>query len=204
MVKNLILVPAIVTLAVTILRLVGELNHWSPTFFNRAAGGGGALVGIVWLVPIFGIYFGLKLARAGQGPKSRGRALGIAALGLAVAFALGAAASQLPNPLVRVVAFNVAFAVGALIVYRGWPELGAVELAYGIAARVPVAIVMLVAMLAQWGTHYELGPPGLPEMGVLPMWVLVGLVPQMVFWVGFTVIVGGLFGSLAVLLRKPV
>ena len=75
--RRLILAPAMITLAVTLLRLVGELNHWSPALFNREAGGGGALIGIVWLVPIFGVYFALRLLRAGRarpaeaGPSSR-------------------------------------------------------------------------------------------------------------------------------------
>ena len=51
---SLILTPALITLAVTVLRLVGELQNWSPRFFSRQAGGAGAVVGIVWLVPIFG------------------------------------------------------------------------------------------------------------------------------------------------------
>ena len=55
-IKKLILVPALITLAVTLLRLTGELMHWSKALFNPAAGGGGALVGIAWLVPVFGIY----------------------------------------------------------------------------------------------------------------------------------------------------
>src|SRR5260221_11910838 len=41
---SLILVPSIITLAILILRTVGELQHWAPAFFNRNAGGGGALV----------------------------------------------------------------------------------------------------------------------------------------------------------------
>ena len=32
---KLILVPAVITLVVTLLRLVGELQGWSPTLFNR-------------------------------------------------------------------------------------------------------------------------------------------------------------------------
>jgi len=66
--RKLILVPALITLAVTLLRLTGELLHWSKTLFNPEAGGGGALVGITWLAPVFGAYFGFKLARAGLGP----------------------------------------------------------------------------------------------------------------------------------------
>jgi hypothetical protein len=71
--KQLILVPAIISLAVTLLRLVGELYNWTPMFFDASAGGGGALVGISWLVPIFGIYFAWKLARSGNGPASAAR-----------------------------------------------------------------------------------------------------------------------------------
>ncbi len=54
-VKRLIMVPALIALAITIVRLVGELAGGPSTLFNRAPGGGGALVGIVWLVPIFGV-----------------------------------------------------------------------------------------------------------------------------------------------------
>ena len=44
--RKLILVPALITLAVTLLRLTGELLHWSKTLFNPAPGGGGAIVGL--------------------------------------------------------------------------------------------------------------------------------------------------------------
>ena len=61
-----IIVTGLITLAITIIRLIGELQHWNSALFNPAAGGGGALVGIVWLVPILGIVFGLKLNAAGM------------------------------------------------------------------------------------------------------------------------------------------
>ena len=52
---KLILVPAVITLAVTLLRLVGELQGWSPTLFNRGDKPfSPSLVGIAWLVPVFG------------------------------------------------------------------------------------------------------------------------------------------------------
>ena len=51
---KLILAPAVITLAVTLLRLVGELQGLSPALFNREGGGLGTFVGIVWLVPVFG------------------------------------------------------------------------------------------------------------------------------------------------------
>ena len=83
-VGRLVLVPALITLAVTGLRLVGELLRWDPRFFSREAGGAGAIVGIVWLVPVFGVYFARKLVSAGEGPSGAGKALGFAFLGVVV------------------------------------------------------------------------------------------------------------------------
>src|SRR5687768_18611129 len=90
---RLVLVPALITLAVTVLRLTGELLNWSPRLFSREAGGAGAIIGIVWLVPVFGVYFALRLARAGEGPSSVGAALGFALAGL-VAVPIGFARSE--------------------------------------------------------------------------------------------------------------
>ena len=43
--RRLILVPAIITLVVTLLRLTGELRGWSPRLFSPEAGGGGLCSG---------------------------------------------------------------------------------------------------------------------------------------------------------------
>jgi hypothetical protein len=197
--KNLILVPAVITLAVTLLRLTGELLHWSPVFFNPAAGGGGAIVGIAWLVPVFGVYFGLKLAKAGLAPAALGPAIGYAVLGFALMPALGFAASKLGVPdqsLSALAVFAVLALIGAAVAYRGWPVLGRTLLAYGLAARVPVVIVMLVAMLGNWGTHYDVAPPNFPEMSPIAKWLLIGVVPQMTVWIWFTMVVGAIFGTI--------
>jgi hypothetical protein len=202
-IRRLIVVPAIITFAVTLLRLIGELQHWSPKFFSREAGGAGALVGIVWLVPIFGIYFAIRVNQAGHGPTSRGRAIGFALAGLLAGIVLSFAIFKLSLPIVAtIVLANLASFLALWIAYRGWPELGKVEVIYGLAARIPVALVMLVAMAANWGTHYELGPPGFPVMSLVSKWFLIGLLPQLSLWIAFTVIVGSLFGSLALLFQK--
>ncbi len=67
--QDLIKIPALITLAVTLLRLVGELLDWPSLFFNAEAGGGFAIVGIVWLAPIFGVCFptGARNAAVGAG-----------------------------------------------------------------------------------------------------------------------------------------
>jgi len=84
-ITQLIRIPVLITLGITLLRLAGEMQQWSPLLFKRDAGGFGALVGIIWLVPIFGLYFGFKLAQAGERPAGLGSAilwtiLGIVAL----------------------------------------------------------------------------------------------------------------------------
>jgi len=202
-IRRLIVVPAVITFAVTLLRLVGELQHWSPKFFSREAGGAGAIIGIVWLVPIFGIYFAIRLNQAGHGPASRGRAIGFALAALVVGVVLSFAIFKLSLPTVAtIVLANLASFLSLWIAYRGWPELGKVEAIYGLAARIPVAILMFVAMAANWGTHYELGPPGFPEMSLVSKWFLIGLLPQLSLWIAFTVIVGSLFGGLALLFQK--
>jgi hypothetical protein len=201
-IRKLILVPAIITLVVTILRLVGELNHWAPILFGREAGGGGAIVGISWLPIFFGVHFGLKLANTGHGPKSGWKSAAVSLLAL-VAIAVvyvGATALTGGSPLAQLVAGALGSLLALFVLSKGWSEMFKTLLAYAFAARIPVVLVMLVAILADWGTHYDVLPPGAPEMTGVVKWLVIGVVPQMTFWIAFTVLVGNLFGSAAVAL----
>jgi hypothetical protein len=200
---RLILIPALITLAITILRVVGELLHWSRLFFNPAPGGGGAIVGISWLPIIFGIYFAIKLVDAGARPASLGRAVGFTVLGLVVYFGGGIlfGMSESGN-YALFVAGTALIIVGSLIPLAGWSKLTKVLIAYGYAARIPVAVVMIFAMHGSWGTHYDVAPPNFPEMAWLPKWFFIGFIPQMTIWIGFTVIVGSLLGIAAVAIAR--
>ena len=199
---SLVMVPALITLAVNLLRLIGELQNWSPRFFSRQAGGAGAIVGIVWLIPIFGIYFALKLADAGERPASLGRAALLPVLAIAPVALLGVLTRN-AGTLVSFSAVSLGSLAAAWIACQGWPALGRVLFAYALAARIPVAIVMLAAILGDWGTHYDVPPPSpLPVTGPFLKWVLIGLIPQMTIWIGFTLVVGGLFGALAVAVAR--
>jgi hypothetical protein len=93
--------------------------------------------------------------------------------------------------------FTFALAAGAAVAWSGWPDLGRTLLVYAFAARIPVALVMLVAMLANWGTHYDVAPPGFPEMGVFMKWLYIGALPQFTTWIAMTVLLGALFGAIA-------
>jgi hypothetical protein len=203
-VLRLILVPALITLAVTALRLTGELLGWSALLASRQAGGAAALIGIVWLVFVFGAWFGWRLVRAGEAPASIGRVAGFALLAVLVGAGLSAVGAVAGGgPLVSLACF-VAGAVGSVLVaYRGWPALARVLLAYAFAARIPVALVMLAAIYGNWGTHYDVPPPGFDDtMGPLAKWFFIGLVPQLTVWIGFTVAVGSLFGALGAALAR--
>ena len=203
--RQLILVPAAITLGVTLLRLVGELLGWSPLLFNKEAGGGGALVGIAWLVPVFGAWFGWKLARAGSAPRLL-RALGLTLLAVALVPLTGFLVARAGIPqesLTTLWIFVAVSVVGVVIGVSAWPALGRALLAYGLAARVPVALVMLVAMLGNWGTHYDVPPsPDFPAMGTLAKWVTIGLAPQLTVWIWYTVVLGALFGIAAAAIAR--
>jgi len=202
--SGLILVPAAITLAVTLLRLFGELQGWSPRFFSREAGGGGALVGIAWLVPVFGAWFGWRIARSGSTPRVL-RGLGLALLAFLLLPVLGFAARAAGFAEISLATLAVYIGgsvVAALLGFRAWPALGRTLLAYAFAARVPVALVMLAAILGNWGTHYDVAPPALPLMSPFPKWLLIGLLPQMTIWIWYTVVVGALFGLGAAALAR--
>ena len=81
---------------------------------------------------------------------------------------------------------------------RAWSELGRTLLAYAFAARVPVTLVMLFAILGSWGTCLRRAPPpGLSAMGPFAKWLWIGALPQMTVWIAYTVALGALFGLAA-------
>ena len=209
---KLILVPAVVTLAVTILRLVGELENWAPLFFNKHAGGGGALIGISWLPILFGPYFAWKLATVGEGPASTGKALSAIFMGVVVfvagGFSFFASLRNPASPNLILLLLGVVLWIGSGFIARlAWRGLGNTLFAYAFAARIPVLIVMYLAMSGNggqgWGTHYDAVGPGFPPSTPLATkFFELAVVPQMTLWIGWTVVAGALFGWLVTLLLR--
>jgi len=213
--SRLILVPAVITLAVTILRLTGELRHWpakwfSPETLGIIPRGVSWVVGITWLAVIFGSYFALRLVRAERGPRSLRKPMFCAGLGIIIFL--------VSNPLVVRIhaAFNVNFpeilifiwlfwVVAGLLQYFGWPELFKVLLLYGYSARIPVAIVMFFAMLGSWGTHYDyVGMPPQFSMPLIPRFLWLAFFPQLVGWVAFTITLGSVCGVIVAAIVKKI
>lgn len=194
----LVLAPALLTLAVTVLRLVGELRGWSPQSFSRLPGGGLALVGIAWLAPLVGLYLGWRLQRARVPAPSGMRSVFVpaaaAALGSLAALIAGKAFQT--SWTANLALWGVVSALVAAVAFATWPALGRPLLAYAWAARVPVILVMALAIWKGWGTHYDVPPPGFPAMPPLRRWLWIGLLPQATMWVAWTMVTGTIAGAL--------
>ena len=205
---QLILIPSVITLAVTLLRLVGELQHWPTAFFNREAGGAGSIIGITWLAFVFGVYFAMKLCSAGEAPSSAGRTIAYSLAGLlvtGVGIAFGIPGGKLNFPGKEPISWLLVACGGLNPVLYGWRSLGKVLLAYAYAARLPVLLIMFYSITRNWDTHYSLGPPGVEFTEIWTKFVEIAVLPQMILWIAFTVIMGSLAGGItaAVLRRKP-
>jgi hypothetical protein len=156
-------------------------------------------VGISWLPIIFGPYFALKLAGASDRPSSAGKAIGFAFLGLVLLFLGGwvAEVSFAHHPNVALIGPLLMLA-SAFIPGIGWRSLGNTLVAYAFAARIPVLIVMFLAMRGNgglgWGTHYDVVGPTFAHASFARKFFYMAILPQMTLWVGWTVIVGSIIG----------
>ena len=208
---RLILIPFVISLLVTLLRLTGELQHWSETWFYRSTSGlvpnkTNWVFGITWLAVPFGIYFAYKLAKSERVSTSAGKVIGLAVAGLIVTYGglavLGHFEIEFVKSLIIVWSLSAA---SAMIQLFGWRRLFKALLAYGLASRAVVALVMFLAMHGNWGTHYDYFdfPPEM-KANLLSEYFLLAFFPQLIFWVGFTVVLGSLSGgiTLAIMLWR--
>jgi hypothetical protein len=196
--------PALIALAVTLLRLAGERLGWSEAWFSRATSGlvpVGAvswLVGITWLALPFGAWLGSRLLRSGEAPPSAPRAVLVAAASVALLYGgtriVPLLRLGLPGFLLAIWAAGV---LAAALAWRAWPALARPLLAYGLLSRVVVAVVMLLAMHGRWGTHYDYADaPQVHDLPFATAYFLFAFVPQMVFWVAYTVVLGMIGGTI--------
>ena len=87
--------------------------------------------------------------------------------------------------------------LAAVMAWRAWPALGRVLLIYGLLSRAVVAAVMLLAMRGRWGTHYDYQDvPRIHELPFPTAYLTFVFVPQMVFWVAYTVVLGMVAGTI--------
>jgi len=208
---SLVAVPALLTLIVTIVRLVGELQGWNPRLFGTSAGGDGSVVGISWLVPVFGMWFGWKLRRTGSMVP-----LGLAALLYLLAVGVFAGGFWLiqqlgltsipeedkPGEMMGGNYFLMVMALAALVALAAWPRLTATLLLYGVLARLPVIAVTWLAIHNGWDTHYSKLAPNFVATSDVDRFYKLALA-QATFWpFAYTPLVGGLFGCLGAALSR--
>jgi hypothetical protein len=196
-----------VTLAVTLLRLVGELRGWSPEYFSRLPGGGLAVVGITWLVPFVGAYFGYHLARARAKVPGLAGLVGWNVAAILVGLGIGAGLEKAVQPTATntLLLWAAVSVVVASMSLSTWPTIGQLLLLYAVLARIPVLLVMALAIRRNWGTHYDALPPDFPLLAPFGRFLWLGLLPQATVWVAFTLAVGTAFSALGVFLaaRRP-
>lgn len=211
----LVKIPALITLLVTGLRLTGEILEWSAPLFRNIApyetDAAGTpippgVIGITWLLMLFGFWFGLRLRRTGGGPDKLGKTFGLFLLSIIVVVGGAAACIQtglisMPHdaanpsePTGAVYAVGLLF-VGVIIAFVAWGRVALALLLYGVLARVPVIIVTWFAVQNEWGTHYEKLPVGHVAQVGNDLFFSLAL-SQAFFWIPFTVIVGGLFACI--------
>ena len=214
---SIVVVPAILTLIVCIVRLVGELQNWNPDLFGTEAGGTTAeekptLFGIAMLVPIFGLWFGLRLRRQTGQPTSLARAWLVPLVGIGIV--VGAAYALVMADMIVIptkeqpgepagLEYLLGLAgVVVLAMFLAWPRLATTLLLYGLLARIPVVVITVIAINAgdEWNTHYTKLAAGFVVAEDEKLLAL--LTPQLTMWIAFTIFVGGLFGALGATLTR--
>ncbi len=199
-ISRLVLVPTLVTLGVTLLRLVGELRGWPSPWFDKNSG----IVGITWLLPpTLGVYFAWKLWREGERIDRIDRAFLLGLLGVALNQLVEATVFQYADISIYsmlVILWTVAV-ISVYLQYLAWPALCKTLIAYGLGARIPVVVIMFFALRGHWGTHYD-RPSGPFTLTFWPTFLWFGFFEELIYWVSFTVAFGSLAGSLAAAVAK--
>lgn len=194
---GLMWVATFVTLAVTLVRLLGELQGWDPRWFGSSGSVPGGLFGIVWLVPIFGFLFGRRLAQAGSSPPFLSGFFvpmfaWLLLLGTSGLILTTFEGEELREKLRYVLLGGPVLALLGVI---AWPRAFCINLAYAVLARSPVVVVQFLDVKNGWQTHYGKFPARLPAMAADERLWLLGLT-QCSFWLPFTVLLGGGFAAL--------
>ncbi|HZN40952.1 MAG TPA: hypothetical protein VFD82_19255 [Planctomycetota bacterium] len=188
---GLLLIAGIVTLVVTLVRLVGEWKGWDASMFSAEAGGR-SWFGIIWLVPVFGILFGRRLAKGTTPPFVTSFFVPMfAAVGLF--FAVVYCGNQLKDESLREKVQYVYYAgpIVALLGLLAWPRAFMTFLYYGLLARVPVLVVQYLDINRGWQTHYGKMLPGMPGSMSAEEKLLHLTLAQVGFWLPFTILLGG-------------
>ncbi len=201
---------AVLAAIVSGVRLLGELEGWNHPFlgknlFSVEAGGGGSMFGVATLVPIFGFWFGRRLAAGGRGPKAIGKSLLLHVLGIALCggvMYVTMTGEFLGDWKQRGLAMCIGTSVVGLLALVAWPAGWTTNAFFGVLSRAPIVLIQYIAVAKGWDTHYSKAHPSIPKD---PDSVLFALtLAQATLWpLAFTTLVGGLFATIgAATVRK--
>ena len=200
---RIVLWPAAIAIAVTVLRAVGELNRWPKPLVNSAPCGK-AILGVTWLVPLVGAYFVFKLARAHERPTQLRFTFVAALVGACLEarwhLPFGVRQVQLRDSHHWRLRFD-----------GGRHGLSGIDLASFVQA--PSGLRLRVANssrdCAMAGTPRPLGYTlrrigQFPADRFWPTYIRVSLVPNIFFMEAYTVIVGALVGTAALAILEAI
>tara|TARA_R110002072_G_scaffold4174_5_gene29511 strand:+ start:13861 stop:14505 length:645 start_codon:yes stop_codon:yes gene_type:complete len=193
----LLLVAALVTLVVTVVRVIGERSNWDPIWFSSEAGSLFNPFGIVWLVPVFGLLIGRRLSRSGGVPSFvAGFFVPMFGFSAIMGAAVFVGARFEGQELLEAMTYLFYCApVLSLLALFAWPRAFVALLAYAVVARVPVMLVQYLDVQNGWQTHYGRVHPQLAELGADDrIWLLT--LAQTGFWIPFTVTLGCAFAAI--------
>ena len=202
-VLSLVAFASVIAAAISGVRLYGDLEGWNvpvlgKNMFGTEAGGIGSLVGVATLVPIFGFWFGRRLASAGRGPSAIGMSLLLHLLGIAVAAGVGWAALKggfIKDWKMNGLALCIGTSVAGLFALLAWPRAWGTNAFFGLLSRAPIALIQFVAIEKGWNTHYSKAHPSIPKDPDSTLFALT--LAQATFWpLAFTTLVGGLFATI--------
>ncbi len=206
-VPRLILAPLLITLGVIALHLIWELEYPPMPWFLPAP----PFLGIALLAPVFGIYFALKIARAGEAPTDVWRGLALAGLGASLVLAGFSMTPTSPDSSLTKIHWQLLLIAGGLLIQALNRPLALLNtlVAYAYTSRIAVCIYLLFAMTQKWPPQYGARISDWAVQMGLSKWaayIVLALWPQLTTWAAFTVVIGSFFAYFAlaaVRLREP-
>jgi hypothetical protein len=185
-------IASLVTLVVTVVCVIGELQGWAAGWFQAVSRSPWNPFGIAALVPLFGFLFGRRLALCGSRPQFVAAFFVPMFAVVLLAGVGGYMRKELEGETLRSAIGYLAYGGPALVLLAlfAWPRAFLVNLAYAVLARAPVVIVQYLDVQNGWQTQYGKAHPKLPPMTADErFWFLATM--QGTVWVPFTILLGG-------------
>ena len=88
-------------------------------------------------------------------------------------------------------------AAAAALQFPAWLRFSKTQVAYALSARIPIVVIMFLALRGHWGTHFDNVQARYAHMSFWPTYLYFALLPHLVLWVSYTVVSGAVVGTIA-------